>query len=260
MSSDRSDSRSSRSWDPVADWYFRWTGARGSDYHRKLAIPAALRLLQPAPDEAVLDLGCGAGVLAPHVARAGARPTGLDRSRTLISLARKHHGAHGAFQVGDAAAPDALPRDWLGRFDAAVFLLSLQDIDPLEGALEVAARALRRGGRVVLVLMHPCFRVPRQSAWGWDEGRRLQFRQVESYLSRLVVPIKEYGGGRRGATLTYHRPMHQYVNALGEAGFRLDRMEELPTHRTPPEGGREKAGRRAYREIPILMGLRAWKG
>ncbi len=44
------------SWDPVADWYAGWTGAEGSEHHRRLAIPALLDLLAPVPDEHILAL------------------------------------------------------------------------------------------------------------------------------------------------------------------------------------------------------------
>src|SRR5699024_1391672 len=57
---------SSRSWDPVADWYTGWVGPDGSEHHRRLAIPAVIELLGPEAGERVLDIGCGPGVLAPH--------------------------------------------------------------------------------------------------------------------------------------------------------------------------------------------------
>ena len=53
----------SRSWDPVADWYTGWVGVEGSEHHRRLAIPALMELLAPAPGERILDVGCGPMVL-----------------------------------------------------------------------------------------------------------------------------------------------------------------------------------------------------
>ena len=50
------------SWERVATWYDGWVGDRGSAYHRQLAIPATLDLLQPQPGEEVLDVGGGQGV------------------------------------------------------------------------------------------------------------------------------------------------------------------------------------------------------
>lgn len=247
---------SSRSWDPVAGWYTGWVGAEGSDHHRRLAIPALLDLLQPAAGEQVLDVGCGPGVLAPHVDRAGARYTGVDASRKLIRFARQHHGAHGRFLVGDATRLAESTELEAGGYDAAAFLLSIQDIDPLEDALASAAWALRAGGRVVLLMTHPCFRIPRQSGWGWDDKRQLRFRRVDSYLGRLAVPMKAHAGG--GATRSYHRPLSAYVNGLAACGQYVDRIREIPKPSDAP-GPHARAERRASEEIPLFLALRAVK-
>lgn len=250
----------SDSWNPVADWYAGWVGAEGSEHHRRLAIPALLDLLQPRPGEQVLDLGCGPGVLAPHAAAAGARYTGVDASRKLLAFARRHHGAHGRFLPGDATKLREMPELEGESFDAAVFLLSIQDIDPLDDALAGAAWALNPGGRVAMVMTHPCFRIPRQSGWGWDRGRRLQYRRIDRYLTPLAVPMKGYGGPeRRGFTRSYHRPLGAYVNGLAAAGLLVDGIHELPTHRRPDPGPRAKAEGAANREIPLFLGLRAVK-
>ncbi|HVH11451.1 MAG TPA: methyltransferase domain-containing protein [Longimicrobium sp.] len=240
----------------MADWYTGWVGAGGSDHHRNLAIPALLDLLHPAAGEHVLDIGCGPGVLAPHLARAGARCTGVDASRRLVRFARQHHGASGRFVVGDATRLAASTELQAGGFDAAVFLLSIQDIDPLEDALASAAWALRDGGRIVLLMTHPCFRIPRQSGWGWDEGRQLRFRRVDSYLNRLAVPMKAHAGG--GATRSYHRPLAAYVNGLAECGLYVDHVREIPRPSESP-GPHARAERRASEEIPLFLGLRAVK-
>lgn len=257
MASRKNPSRpASRSWDPVADWYTGWVGADGSDHHRRLAIPALLDLLRPAPGEHVLDIGCGPGVLAPRIASAGARYTGVDASRRLVRFARRHHGADGRFLVGDATRLAQSGEVEAGGHDAAAFLLSIQDIDPLEDALASAAWALRPGGRVVLLMTHPCFRVPRQSGWGWDEQRRLRFRRVDSYLDRLSVPMKAHAGG---ATRSYHRPLAAYVNGLAACGLLVECVREVPGHPPATAGPRARAERRAVEQIPLFLGLRAIK-
>lgn len=256
---DQAQPSGSASWDPVADWYAGWVGAEGSEHHRRVAVPALLDLLQPTAGEHVLDVGCGPGVPAPHVAAAGARYTGVDASRKLIAFARRHHGAHGRFVVGDATRLREVAGVAEGAFDAAFFLLSIQDIDPLEDALAGAAWALRPGGRLVLLMTHPCFRVPRQSGWGWDAGRRLRYRRIDRYLTRLAVPMKGYGGGRGGATRSYHRPLGAYVNQLAACGMLVDGVHEIPTFHTHPPGPHARADRNAMREIPLFLGLRAVK-
>ena len=243
----------------MADWYAGWVGVEGSEHHRRVVIPTLLELLDPRHGESVLDVGCGPGVLAPHIAARGASYTGVDAGARMIAFARRHHGASGRFIVGDATRLADIPQLDAARFDAVVFALSIQDIDPLEAAIEHACCALRRGGRLVLFMTHPCFRVPRQSGWGWDAERRLQFRRVDHYLTPLVVPMKRHGMEGRYATRSHHRPLERYVNALARAGVLIDAMREIATHRQPSPGARAKAERRANAEIPLFLAVRGVK-
>jgi SAM-dependent methyltransferase len=245
--------RSSRSWDAVADWYAGWVGKDGSRHHKQLAIPLAMELLAPRPGEAIADLGCGPGVMAPYIAAAGARLTGIDLSPKLIALARRHHHGSGRFLVGDVTQLRRMPELKPGSFDAVLFLLSIQDIDPLEAAIGSAAWLLRPRGRLVLAMLHPCFRVPRQSGWGWDENRRLQYRRLDSYMSPLAVPMQSYPGGT-GTTRSYHRPLGAYVDALTAAGLAVAAMREVVG---PCGSNGTRAERRAVAEFPLLLGIGA---
>lgn len=243
----------SQSWDAVAHWYAGWTGTNGSRYHRRLAVPLLLELLDPKAGERIADLGCGPGILASPLAERGASMVGIDLSPRLIGEARKNHGRSARFLVGDATR---LPRHAdlpEGGFDGACFLLSIQDINPLDAALAEAARLLRHGGRLAIVMLHPCFRVPRQSGWGWDEGRGLKFRRLDSYLTPLAVPMQSH---QRGTTRSYHRPLGVYAEALNLAGLALTGIKEVGDL---PGQGDSKADRRAAGEFPLFLGLRAVK-
>lgn len=242
-------------WDPVAAWYDGWVGQHGSDHHRQLAIPALLELLQPQQGEHILDVGAGQGVLAPFIARLGAHYTGVDISPRLLNAAQKRHGNQGRFLRGDARHLADVSDLAEGAFDGVAFLLSIQDMDPLAQVLASTAWALRQGGRVVLLMTHPCFHVPRQSGWGRDERRALQYRRVDCYLTPLRVPLKAYPGRQGGATISFHRPLGEYVNGLADQGLVVDRLDEITTY----QQGQSRAERRAYAEIPLFLGLRAWK-
>jgi ubiquinone/menaquinone biosynthesis C-methylase UbiE len=242
-------------WDAVAEWYDGWMGKGGSIHHRKLAVPAVLRLLAARPDETVLDVGAGQGVLAPGVAQAGAAYTGVDVSTTLLDYARQHHGESGTFIQADAANLKATFPDV--TFDAAVFLLSIQDMDPLDDVIRSTAAVLKPGGRVVLLMTHPAFRVPRQSGWGFDEGRKLQYRRVDRYLTPLPVPMKQHPGQSSGVTISFHRPLGEYINTLGANHLLVDRMDEIPVGDSGVKRNRSKAERLADEEFPLFLGVRA---
>jgi ubiquinone/menaquinone biosynthesis C-methylase UbiE len=239
-------------WEPLAHWYDGWVGEDGSDHHRNLAIPAALDLLQLRPGDTLLDVGAGQGVFAPYAARAGAVYTGVEVSRALLKLANKRHRSHGRFLHGDARH---LPQVVSTRFDAALFLLSIQDMNPLDAVLRSAASVLQKGGRIVLLMTHPCFRIPRQSGWGHDTDRDLRFRRIDRYLQPLKVPMKSYGERQSGVSISFHRPLSHYINGLAACGLMVDALEEITTHKQ----GSSRAEQRANAEIPLFVGIRARK-
>ncbi|MBA3436106.1 MAG: class I SAM-dependent methyltransferase [Chloroflexi bacterium] len=249
----------SSSWERVATWYDGWVGDKGSWYHRGLAVPAVLDLLHPVGGEEILDIGAGQGVLAEYIAAAGARYTGVDASPRLIEIARRRHRGRGRFLLGDARRLREVPALSAAKFDAGVFMLCLQDMDPLEPVLESVAWALRPTSRIVMLMTHPSFRQPRHSGWGFDASRKLRYRRVDAYLTPMAVPMGSAADGRR--TRAYHRPISSYINALGSVGYAVDAMLELPD--LPPErrprrsGPSSRAGAGDEAEIPLFLAMRA---
>jgi SAM-dependent methyltransferase len=248
----------SDSWERVAGWYDGWVGAHGSRYHQAIAIPTVLDLLDPRPGEEVLDVGAGQGVLGRHIAARGARSTGIDASPRLIELARRRHGEAGRFLLGDARRLRITPGLRAHGFDAAVFLLSIQDMDPLDPIFTSLDWALRPRSRVVVLMTHPSFRQPRHAGWGFDDGRKLVYRRVDAYLTPMAVPMKAIGGGV--PTRSFHRPLSSYVNGLAAVGFSIDALRETPdlSGERRPHGRRPET--RADAEIPLFLALRARRG
>ena len=249
-----------KGWDAVADWYDGWMGKGGSIHHKKIAIPAVLELLDPQRGENILDIGAGQGVLAPHITKAGAEYTGIDVSHKLLNYAREYHGGKGArFLHADAAKLHDESSMQAELYDAVVFLLSIQDMTPLDAVLREAAWVMQLGGRLVILMTHPAFRVPRQSGWGYDENRKLQYRRVDRYLTPLPVPMKQHPGKESGVTISFHRPISEYVNTLAECGLLVERLDEVPVGEGGVKKKRSKAERMADEEIPLFLALRARK-
>lgn len=206
--------------------------------------------------EEVLDIGAGQGVLAPYVVQFGARYTGVDASPRLISAARRRHGRLAHFVVGDARDLAGVRGLHGGGYDAAIFLLSIQDMDPLERVLASAAWALRPSGRIVMLMTHPAFRQPRHSGWGYDEARKLHYRRVDAYLKPMAVPMKSL---ERGVlpTRAFHRPVSTYINVLDGVGFAVDAMLELPDISSDDQPLSRRSFAESEAEIPLFLGLRA---
>jgi SAM-dependent methyltransferase len=106
-----------------------------------------LDALAPAAGRLVLDVGTGTGRAALALAAAGARVTGVDASREMLSVARARAAALGlapTFEVADAHALPFAPRS----FDAAVCFRLLMHVTDWRGCVKELCRVSR--GRVVL--------------------------------------------------------------------------------------------------------------
>lgn len=101
-------------------------------------------LLDPKPDERIIDLGCGTGGMTIEIASRGADVLGIDGSVEMVNTARSEH-PHLSFAVGDAH--DFVTGD---RYDAVVSNAALHWMtrDP-SAVISRVREALRPGGRFV---------------------------------------------------------------------------------------------------------------
>jgi ubiquinone/menaquinone biosynthesis C-methylase UbiE len=242
-------------WDSSERWYTGCVGEKGHYYHQSVVLPGAVRLLKLKEGDSLLDLGCGQGVLARHL-KEGIDYSGIDSSKELIASARKlTHNKNCQFQVGDASEPLPLEKR---DFDAACFILSLQNMEAPAAAIANAAKHLKREGKLLIVLNHPSFRIPRQSSWGIDEPAKLQYRRVNGYMSAQKIPIQTSPGkgDLSEVTYSYHHPLSDYSKWLAKEGFSIDLIEEWISDKKS-EGAKAKMEDRARREIPLFMALLA---
>lgn len=249
-------------WDAVSEWYDELVGEDGSEYHRNVVIPGVLGLLDLERDKRILDVACGQGVLCRALAKRGAEVVGIDAAAGLIDAARKRNEADALpidYRLGDAKDLERA-EDLRGGFDAITCTLAIQNIAVLSPVWRGCRAALREGGRLVVVMMHPCFRVPKASGWGWDpSGKGAQYRRIDAYLSSTKAPIQmRPGAAPELATVTFHRPIQAYVNTLAEAGLLVDHMDEWPSHKKSEKSDPKAAAQDKSRsEIPMFLALRA---
>jgi len=244
-------------WHGVHEWYDRLVGDAGSEYHQHVVIPGAVRLLAPKPGDAMIDVACGQGVLCRALAERGVEVTGIDAAAGLIRAARERGPESIRYQVGDARELTAFSEN---HFDAAACVLAIQNINPIQPVCEGVARLLKPFGRFVIVMMHPAFRGPKETSWGWDQAKGSQFRRVDRYLLPRKTPITTHPGSAPDVyTWTFHKPIEAYVKSLRNAGLLIDALEEWPSHKTSEPGPRAAAENAARKEIPMFLALRGVK-
>ncbi len=246
------------SWEGVAGWYGRHLEKDGT-FQEAVVFPGAERLLSPVPGKRYLDIACGEGAFSRQIARRpGIRVSGFDAAPSLIARAKRLAPKNADYLVADAKAfADRYPP---AAFDGASCILAIQNIDEIGPVFRDAARVLKPGSAFVLVMNHPSFRQPRQSGWGWDEGRKLQYRRVDKYLGAYDVPIQAHPGSAPDVvTHSFHRPLQAYVKALSASGFVLADLEEWSSHRVSDSGPKARAENASRTEIPMFLALVARK-
>lgn len=240
------------SWEKSADWYDGIIGERGSELYQAVVIPGALGLLAPKRGERVLDLGCGQGVFSRALAQAGCQVTGVDAAPTLIQKARTYPVKPPVRYL----ARDAAQIEDLGEFDAASAILCVQNMEHLDIVSAAAAKVLKPGGRMLWVVNHPAFRIPRQTSWGNDEATKIQYRRIDAYSSTLSIPIIMHPGRPDSETTTsFHRSLQTLTGTGFGAGLRLAGIEEWYSHKESQPGPRAKAENRARKEFPLFLAL-----
>lgn len=244
------------SWGGVAEWYDKVVYDEDS-YQSRVILPNIMRIVAPQKGMRILDLGCGQGFFSHAFAAAGAHVTGADVSPELIAIAKVRAAHNEEFHV----APSDILKPWKdGVFDAVTIILALQNIERMAQTLREAARVTKKGGKLVIVLNHPAYRIPGESAWGHDEKAGRQYRRIDSYLSDSKREIDMNPGSTGGEkTVSFHRPLQGYSKSLANAGFAILRIEEWISHKESERGPHKAAEDRARREIPLFMCLECVK-
>jgi 2-polyprenyl-3-methyl-5-hydroxy-6-metoxy-1,4-benzoquinol methylase len=257
-------------WDEAAESWADFV-REGKDFYREeMNNPAFFKLVGNVRGKKILDLACGEGSNTRILARKGAKVVGVDFSERLIEFARlmeKKEGLGLEYSVLDAADLKEFPNS---HFDVVTCFMALMDIEDYRSAIREAGRVLKRNGRFVFSIIHPCFEWGDVTSsgqiigeWKYEEGTHDSSRKALHYertryfgrlklkshwdMKRLVEPF---------TTTNFHRTLTDYAQALFESGLLIRRiLEPRPT----AKGVLEHPQLRKHRKIPQSIIIEAVK-
>ncbi|MBI4089185.1 MAG: methyltransferase domain-containing protein [Candidatus Levybacteria bacterium] len=246
----------STSWGKVARWYNELL-KNGNSYQQTLILPNLIRLLQIKKGELVLDLACGQGFFAREFAKLGAKVIGVDISSELIDIAKNNKNYIIEYHVSPADKLTFLQNE---SIDKTIIVLALQNIQNVNDVVKEANRVLKQNGKLFIVINHPCFRIPKESSWGWDDKLKIQYRRLDSYLSESKEIIQMHPGNKPWEkTISFHRPLQFYFKALSKNNLLVSRLEEWNSNRISELGPKKEAEDAARKEFPLFLFLEAFK-
>lgn len=238
-------------WDNVSSWYDKYL--EGADtYQAKVIAPNLIRVLDIKKGESVLDLACGQGFFSGLVKDAGANVLGIDLSVELISLAKQKFT-----DINFEVAPAGDTKLKKESFDKVFTVLAFENIKNIDEVVLEIKRVLKKEGKFILVMLHPAFRIPQYSDWGFDSKKEVQFRRTDKYLSEISINIETnpYKGTKKVITTTFHRPLQWYSKIFKKHGFVICGMEEWISHKKSQLGPRQKAEDSARKEFPMFLAI-----
>jgi len=100
-------------------------------------------------DKAVLDVGCGGGILAEAMARAGARVTGIDLSEKALGVAQLHRLESGIAVDYRLVAAETLAAEIPEQFDLVTCMEMLEHVPNPGSIIQACAMLAKPGGTLV---------------------------------------------------------------------------------------------------------------
>jgi 2-polyprenyl-3-methyl-5-hydroxy-6-metoxy-1,4-benzoquinol methylase len=233
-------------WDANASFWVQIIREHRDKYRNELTNPAMLQAIGQPDGWTVLDAGCGEGYLSRILAKNGATVTGVDSSAKLIEAARTQSDNDALTVSFDVASVDELPYVD-NAFDLVVCNHLLNDLYDPSKPISEFARVLRNNGRLIILMLHPCFynkHAEREQATnGLIAASYFETRSIEQVfeVGGLTSPV---------ANTAWFRPLEFYTEQLRKSGFVITSLTE--PHPSPEQVQADSWWRKGFTR-PLFM-------
>lgn len=200
----------------------RWWDTEGDLKTLHQVNPHRLKYIQsraPLSGKNVIDIGCGGGILAESMAKAGATVTGIDMHQTIIDAAKLHQLESGTNVDYRCISAEEMAAERPGQYDAVTCLEILEHVPDPAAIVKACATLLKPGGQVFFSTLN---RNPKSFLFaivGAEYLLRILPRNTHDY-SKFIRP-SELGSWARDAGLTPQNMTGIHYNPFNQT-FKLN--------------------------------------
>lgn len=187
-----------------------WWDPAGESRALHLINPVRLNYLRERldlTDAAVLDVGCGAGLLSEAMATAGARVSAIDASEQLIRVARLHLHESGLTVDYQLASAEYWADRHAGEYALITCMELIEHVPDPASLVAACARLLQPAGRLVLSTLNRTPKAWLQAVVGAEYLLGLLPRGTHDYRKFVRPSELEYWGRQHGLQLLDLRGM-----------------------------------------------------
>ncbi|SHG87219.1 bifunctional 2-polyprenyl-6-hydroxyphenol methylase/3-demethylubiquinol 3-O-methyltransferase UbiG [Pollutimonas bauzanensis] len=138
---DKFSALASRWWDPESEF-------KPLHAINPLRLGWILDQAGPLDGKKVLDVGCGGGILAESMAKAGAQVTGIDLAEKSLTVARLHGLESGVPVSYQAISAEQMASEHPGQFDIVTCMEMLEHVPDPASIVQACATLVKPGGWV----------------------------------------------------------------------------------------------------------------
>lgn len=148
MSASNSDSEEISKFTQMAE---QWWDIEGLCKPLHIINPLRLEFIttqQVLPGQKVIDIGCGGGILTETLAKKGAEVIGIDKSNSLIEVAKKHAKEHQfpiKYHLSDA---ESFAKNYSQAFDVVCCMELLEHVPNPSSLIQACSDLAKPGARI----------------------------------------------------------------------------------------------------------------
>ncbi|AUM11576.1 bifunctional 2-polyprenyl-6-hydroxyphenol methylase/3-demethylubiquinol 3-O-methyltransferase UbiG [Ketobacter alkanivorans] len=166
----------------------------------------------PLADKAVLDVGCGGGILSEGLAFRGAQVTGIDMGDANLNAARIHAQAQNLNIDYRLITVEELAAEMPGTFDVVTCMEMLEHVPDPSAIVRACAALVKPGGHVFFSTINRNPKAYAMAIVGAEYVMNLVPKGTHEYM-KFIKP-SELSGWARRAQLAIHDLSGMNVNPL----------------------------------------------